>query len=77
MLSTGLVLAAVGTGIVVIVVAGCVVLVVLLATLSLRGQRRQRAQRHDETRRDLDQAQERAVRAEHERDIAGGVPASG
>ena len=50
MLSTGLVLAAVGTGIVVIVVAGCVVLVVLLATLSLRGQRRQRAQRHDETR---------------------------
>ena len=55
MLSTGLVLAAVGTGIVVIVVAGCVVLVVLLATLSLRGQRRQRAQRHDETRRDLDQ----------------------
>ena len=77
MLSTGLVLAAVGTGIVVIVVAGCVVLVVLLVTLSLRGQRRQRAQRHDETRRDLDQAQERAVRAEHERDIAGGVPASG
>jgi hypothetical protein len=77
MLSTGLVLAAVGTGIVVIVVAGCVVLVVLLVTLSLRGQQRQRAQRHDETRRDLDHAQERAVRAEHERDIAGGVPASG
>ena len=52
MLSTGLVLAAVDTGIVVIVVAGCVVLEVLLATLTLRGQRRQRAQRHDETRRD-------------------------
>ena len=77
MLSTGLVLAAVGTGIAVIVVAGRVVLVVLLVTLSLRGQQRQRAQRHDETRRDLDQAQERAVRAEHERDIAGGVLASG
>ena len=77
MLSTGLVLAAVGTGIVVIVVAGGVVLVVLLVPVSLRGQRRQRAQRHDETRCDLDQAQERAVRAEHERDIAGGVPGSG
>jgi hypothetical protein len=57
MLSTGLVVAAVDTGIVAIVVDGCVVLVVLLATLTLRGQRRQRAQRHDETRRDLDQAQ--------------------
>jgi len=70
MLSRGLVLADVGTGVVVIVVAGCVVLVVLLVAVSMRGQQRQRAQRHSETRRDLDQAQERAVQAEHERDIA-------
>ncbi|HMD57557.1 MAG TPA: hypothetical protein VKG82_08815 [Solirubrobacteraceae bacterium] len=70
MLSTGLVPLAVGSGVVVIVVAICVVLVVLLVTMSMRGRQRRRAQRRGETRRNLDQAQERAVRAEQGRDIA-------
>ena len=55
---------AVGTGVVVIVVAIAVVLVVLLVTSSMRG----RQKRRDATRRDLDEAHERASRAE--RDVA-------
>jgi len=70
MLSTGLVPFAVGSGVVVIVVAVCVVLVVLLVTLSMRGRQKRRAQRRGETQRDLDQAQERTVRAEQGREIA-------
>jgi hypothetical protein len=62
--------AAVDTGIVVIVVAVAVVLVVVLVTASVRGQQRRRAARHVEVRRDLDDAEGRVVRAEHERDVA-------
>ena len=62
--------AAIDTGIVVIVVAVAVVLVVVLVTASVRGQQRRRAALHVEVRRDLDDAEGRVARAEHERDIA-------
>ena len=61
---------AVGTGVVVIVVAIAVVLVVLLVTLSMRGRQKRQEKRHDANRRDLDEAHERAGRAERERDVA-------
>jgi uncharacterized membrane protein len=61
---------AVGTGVVVIVVAIAVVLVVLFATVSMRGRQRRGAKRRDETRHDLAAANERAERAERDRDIA-------
>ena len=64
------VVAAVDTGVVVIVVAVAVVLVVVLVTASMRGQQRRRAARHGEVRRDLDDAEGRAERAEAERDVA-------
>jgi hypothetical protein len=60
---------AVGTGVVVIVVAIAVVLVVFFATVSMRGGQRRGAKRRDETRRDLAAADERAERAERDRDI--------
>ena len=60
---------AVGTGVVVIVVAIAVVLVVLLVTSSMRG-RQKRGEKRDATRRDLDEAHERAGRAERDRDVA-------
>jgi uncharacterized membrane protein len=63
-------IAAVATGVVVIVVAIAVVLVVLFVTLSMRGRQRRGLKRRDETRRDLAQANERAARAERDRDIA-------
>jgi hypothetical protein len=62
MMSTALVVLAVSTGVVVIVVAVAVVLVVLFVTLSMRGRQRRGAERRDETRRDLDEAGERAGR---------------
>jgi uncharacterized membrane protein len=70
MTSAGFVVLAVGGGVVVIVVAVCVVLIVLLVTLALRSQGKQAAQRRSESRRDLDAAQDRALRAarEHEDD---------
>lgn len=61
---------AVSTGVVVIVVAVAVVLVVLLATSSLRGSQQRHAEERNETRHDLEAAQERASQAEHERDAA-------
>ena len=61
---------AVSGGVVVISVAAAVVLVVLLVTMSLRGQGKRGAVRRHEARHDLEDAQERAVRAEHERDDA-------
>ncbi len=61
---------AVDTGVVVIVVAVAVVLVVLLVTLSMRGRQKRHAERRTEVRHDLNDAQERVVRAEHERDVA-------
>jgi hypothetical protein len=63
-------IAAVATGVVVIVVAIAVVLVVLFVTLSMRGRQRRGLKRRDETRRDLAEANERASRAERDRDIA-------
>ncbi len=62
-------IAAVATGVVVIVVAIAVVLVVLFVTVSMRGRQRRGVER-DETRHDLAEAQERAARAERDRDIA-------
>ena len=70
MVSTGFFVLAVGTGLVVIVVAVAVVLVALFVTASMRGRQKRGAQRRGEARRELDDAQERAVRAEHERDVA-------
>jgi hypothetical protein len=61
---------AVGTGVVVIVVAIAVVLLALMLTASIRGREKRGAQRHDEVRRDLGEAQERAQHAERDRDIA-------
>jgi uncharacterized membrane protein len=70
--NAGFVVFAFGTGVVVIVVAVAVavVLVVLLVTVSMRGRQMRGAQRRGEARRDLDQGQERAAKAEHERDTA-------
>jgi uncharacterized membrane protein len=62
--------AAVGTGVVVIVVAIAVVLIVLLVTVSMRGRQRRGVKLRDQTRRDLDEAHERAGRAERDRDVA-------
>ena len=61
---------AVGTGVVVIVVAIAVVLVVLFVTVSMRGRQKRGAQRRSDARHELDDAQARAVQAEHERDVA-------
>lgn len=61
---------AVGTGVVVIAVAVAVVLVVLFVTASMRGRQKRGAQRRGETQRELDDAQRRVARAEHERDVA-------
>ncbi|HEY5144372.1 MAG TPA: hypothetical protein VII98_12810 [Solirubrobacteraceae bacterium] len=66
----GVFVLAVSTGVVVIVVAVAVVLVVLLVTSSMRGRQKRSAQRRAETQRRLDLADERAARAEHERDSA-------
>jgi len=67
---TGVLVLAVSTGVVVIVVAAAVVLVVLLVTSSMRGRQKRDAERRSEAQRHLDQADARAARAEHERDIA-------
>ena len=66
----GVMAATVDTGIVVIVVAVAVVLVVVLVTASMRGQQQRRAARNVEVRRDLDDAEVRVERAEHDRDVA-------
>ncbi len=61
---------AVATGVVVIVVAIAVVLIVLLVTVSMRGSQRRGATRRGEHRQELADANERAGRAERDRDIA-------
>ena len=63
-------MAAVATGVVVIVVAIAVVLVVLFVTASMRGRQRRGLKRRDQTRDDLAEANQRAARAERDRDIA-------
>lgn len=70
---SGVMEAAVDTGVVVIVVAVAVVVIVVLVSASMRGQQRRRAARHVEVRRDLDDAEARVERAEHERDVALGA----
>jgi hypothetical protein len=67
---TSSVVFAVGTGVVVIVVAIAVVLVVLFVTVAMRGGQKRGAQQRGEARRDVEEARERAGRAERERDIA-------
>lgn len=69
MLSAVMVIA-VGTGVVVIVVAVAVVLVVVLVTGSIRGQQRRGTARRVAVRGVVDEAEGRAERAEHERDVA-------
>lgn len=70
MLSTGFFVLAVDTGVVVIVVAVAVAVIVLLVTASMRGRQRRGAKQRVEARHDIDEAERRARRAEHERDIA-------
>ena len=67
---SGMPVLAVETGVVVIVVAVAVGLIVVLVTASMRGRQRRGAARRGEVRRDLDEAEERVERAEHERDVA-------
>lgn len=69
MLSETLILA-VETNVVVIVVALAVVLVVVLVTASMRGRQRRGAARRDDVRHEFDKVEERAERAEAERDAA-------
>jgi ABC-type nickel/cobalt efflux system permease component RcnA len=69
-MSTALIVLAVSTGTVVIVVAVAVVLVVLFVTVSMRGRQQRAAQRRGEARHDVNEARERAERAERDRDIA-------
>lgn len=61
---------AVGTGVVVIAVAVAVVLLALIIALSLRGRQKRAATQRDQARHDLDEAHERAGRAERDREIA-------
>jgi F0F1-type ATP synthase membrane subunit b/b' len=61
---------AVATGVVVIVVAIAIVLVVLIITVSMRGRQKRGATRRAENRQELAEANERAARAERDRDIA-------
>lgn len=61
---------AVGTGVVVIVVAVAIVLVALMVALTMQGRRHEGAERRGDAARHLDDAESRAVRAEHERDEA-------
>jgi uncharacterized membrane protein len=61
-------IAAGGTGVVVIVVAVAVVLVVLFVTVSMRGRQRRGAKRGEEARREVGEANERAARAERDRE---------
>ena len=63
---------AVETNVVVIVVAVAVVLVVVLITASMRGRQRRVATRRDDVRHDIDRVEERAERAEAERDAGRG-----
>jgi len=68
--STAVLVLAVSTGVVVIAVAAAVVLVVLLVTASMRGRQMRGAQRRTAARRDVDDARERAERAEHDPEAA-------
>jgi hypothetical protein len=67
---------AVGTGVVIIVVAAAIVVLALIVALSVRGNQRRGVKRRLEDRRDLDQAHERAEQAERERDAAQGQAAA-
>ena len=68
-MSTAFVALAVNSGVVVIAIAGAVVLVVLLVTVSMRGRQKRGAKERGEARRDADEARE-AGREERDRDTA-------
>jgi hypothetical protein len=69
-MSTAVVVLAVGTGVVVIAIVIAVVLVVLLVTRSMRDREMRAAEERGEVRRDVAQAEDRAGRAERDRDAA-------
>jgi membrane protein implicated in regulation of membrane protease activity len=69
-MSTALVVLAVGTGVVVIAIVIAVVLVVLLVTLSMRAREKRNAEERGEVRREVAQAEDRAGRAERDRNVA-------
>jgi flagellar biosynthesis/type III secretory pathway M-ring protein FliF/YscJ len=69
-MSTAFVVLAVGTGVVVIAIVIAVVLVVLLVTLSMRDREKRNAEERGEVRREVAQAEDRAGRAERDRNVA-------
>jgi flagellar biosynthesis/type III secretory pathway M-ring protein FliF/YscJ len=68
-MSTAFVVLAVGTGVVVIAIVIAVVLVVLLVTLSMRDREKRAAEERGEVRREVAQAEDRAGRAERDRNV--------
>jgi flagellar biosynthesis/type III secretory pathway M-ring protein FliF/YscJ len=69
-MSTAFVVLAVGTGVVVIAIVIAVVLVVLLVTRSMRDREMRAAEERGEVRREVAQAEDRAGRAERDRNVA-------
>jgi uncharacterized membrane protein len=69
-MSTAFVVLAVGTGVVVIAIVIAVVLVVLLVTRFMRDREKRDAQERGEVRREVAQAEDRAGRAERDRNVA-------
>ena len=69
-MSSPFVVLAVGTGVVVIAIVIAVVLVVLLVTRSMRDRDMRAAEERGEVRRDVAQAEDRAGRAERDRNVA-------
>jgi flagellar biosynthesis/type III secretory pathway M-ring protein FliF/YscJ len=69
-MSSAFVVLAVGTGVVVIAIVIAVVLVVLLVTLSMRDRDKRKAEERGEVRREVAQAEDRAGRAERDRNVA-------
>jgi hypothetical protein len=69
-MSTAFVVLAVGTGVVVIAIVIAVVLVVLLVTRSMRDRDMRATEERGEVRREVAQAEDRAGRAERDRDVA-------
>ena len=59
-----------GTGVVVIVIVIAIVLVVLLVTLSMRDRQKRDTEERGEVRREVAQAEDRAGRAERDRNVA-------
>ena len=68
-MGTAFVVLAIDTGFVVIVIVVAVVLVVLLVTLSMRDRQKRDAAERGEVRREVAEAEDRARRAEGDRDV--------